>query len=118
MSESSNLYPIEEHPLKRNRRLNSDYNHLMTINAGDFKRQFERENGEPLDWNQKRLQHLRNLHVQGVKIDDHPIVALDARGHLAVGDGRHRITHAAELGMNITVAVHNDDIDKFKEKFL
>ena len=115
--ESSGLYPIEEHPLKRKRRLNSDYNHLMTIDASHFKHQFEQENDEQLDWNPKRLQNLRNLHAQGVKIDDHPIVGFDARGRLSVGDGRHRISHAAELGMKIIVAIHKDDIDAFKKKF-
>ena len=58
---------------------------------------------------------LRELYHDGVKINDHPLVGINHFNKVGVTDGRHRITHAAELGKKIQVAIHPDDIEKMRE---
>ena len=113
-TESSDLYPIEEGPLQKKRRETGGYQ-LMTIDAQKFKNKFEQQHSEPLNWNQHRLERLRELYHDGVKINDHPLVGINHLNKVDVTDGRHRITHAAELGKNIQVAIHPDDIQKMRE---
>lgn len=111
---SNDLYPIKEGPLQKKRREYGGYQ-LMTIDAQKFKNKFEQQHGEPLNWNKHRLERLRELYHEGVKIDDHPLVGIDHFNRVGVTDGRHRITHAAELGKKIRVAIHPDDIEKMRE---
>ena len=87
----------------------------MTIDAQKFKDKFEQQHDEPLNWNQHRLERLRELYHDGVKINDHPLVGINHFNKVDVTDGRHRITHAAELGKKIQVAIHPDDVDKMRE---
>ena len=75
-TESSDLYPIEEVPLQKKRRKIGGYQ-LMTIDAQKFKDKFEQQHDEPLNWNQHRLERLRELYHDGVKIDDHPLVGIN-----------------------------------------
>lgn len=112
--ESDDLYPIKEGPLQKKRREYGGYQ-LMTIDAQKFKNKFEQQHSEPLNWNKHRLERLRELYHDGAKIDDHPLVGIDHFNRVAVTDGRHRITHAAELGKKIRVAIHPDDIEKMRE---
>lgn len=112
--ESDDLYPIKEGPLQKKRREYGGYQ-LMTIDAQKFKNKFEQQHGEPLNWNKHRLERLRELYHDGVKIDDHPLVGINHFNKVDVTDGRHRITHAAELGKKIRVAIHPDDIEKMRE---
>ena len=111
---SNDLYPIEEGPLQKRRRETGGYQ-LMTIDAQKFKDKFEQQHNEPLNWNRHRLERLRELHHDGVKINDHPLVGINHFNKVDVTDGRHRITHAAELGKKIQVAIHPDDIEKMRE---
>ena len=111
---SNDLYPIKEGPLQKKRREYGGYQ-LMTIDAQKFKNKFEQQHGEPLNWNKHRLERLRELYHDGVKIDDHPLVGINHFNKVDVTDGRHRITHAAELGKKIQVAIHPDDIEKMRE---
>ena len=108
------MYPIEEGPLQKRRREIGGYQ-LMAIDAKKFKDKFEHQHSEPLNWNEHRLDRLRELYRDGVKINDHPLVGINHLNKVDVTDGRHRITHAAELGKNIQVAIHPDDIDKMRE---
>ena len=111
---SNDLYPIKEGPLQKKRREYGGYQ-LMTIDAQKFKDKFERQHNEPLNWNQHRLERLRELYHDGIKINDHPLVGINHFNKVDVTDGRHRITHAAELGKKIQVAIHPDDIEKMRE---
>lgn len=111
---SNDLYPIKEGPLQKKRRETGGYQ-LMTIDAQKFKDKFEQQHNEPLNWNQHRLERLRELYHDGVKINDHPLVGINHLNKVDVTDGRHRITHAAELGKKIQVAIHPDDIEKMRE---
>ena len=111
---SNDLYPIKEGPLQKKRREYGGYQ-LMTIDAQKFKDKFEQQHNEPLNWNRHRLERLRELHHDGVKINDHPLVGINHFNKVDVTDGRHRITHAAELGKKIQVAIHPDDIEKMRE---
>jgi len=111
---ANDLYPIKEGPLQKKRREYGGYQ-LMTIDAQKFKNKFEQQHGEPLNWNQHRLERLRELYHDGVKINDHPLVGINHFNKVDVTDGRHRITHAAELGKKIQVAIHPDDVDKMRE---
>ena len=111
---SNDLYPIKEGPLQKKRREYGGYQ-LMTIDAQKFKDKFEQQHNEPLNWNRHRLERLRELYHDGVKIDDHPLVGINHFNKVDVTDGRHRITHAAELGKKIQVAIHPDDIEQMRE---
>lgn len=115
LTEASNLYPIKEDEPHKRRRLNSDYNTLITVDAKKFKRKYELDHDEPLNWKEARLVNLRKLVSAGTQINDHPIASMSERGQVNVGDGRHRISHAAELGMKIKIAVPKEDQHKFKE---
>ena len=107
----SNLYPIKESDAHIKWRENSG-GILIRVNAKKFKEVFEQHNQEPLPWNPSRLQNLRNLVSSGIKINAHPRVGLDAMENLSVGDGRHRISHAAERDEDIEVEV--EPSDKYK----
>ena len=67
---ANGLYPIKEGPLQKKRREYGGYQ-LMTIDAQKFKNKFEQQHGKPLNWNKHRLERLRELYHEGVKIDDH-----------------------------------------------
>ena len=114
IAEAANLYPIKEDEPHKRRRLNSDYNTLVTVDAKKFKDKFEKDHDEPLNWKEARLVNLRKLVAAGTYINDHPIASME-RDKVNVGDGRHRISHAAELGMKIKIAVPKEDQHKFKE---
>lgn len=114
--ESASLYPISETPAKKQFRKRAGLTKLITVDAKKFKDQYEKDHGEPLNWNNKRLENLRKLHSEGIHIDAHPEIGQDVHGKLSVGDGRHRISHAAELGMKIKVAVNPEDSEKIKDK--
>lgn len=109
-------YPIKETPLRKKMRLNHELTKVITVDAKKFKEVFEKDNNEKLDWNPRRLEALRDLRQQDVQINAYPEVGIDAYGRLAVNDGRHRISHAAELGMKIKVATYPEDVAKVKAK--
>ena len=115
LSESAE-YPIEETPVRKQYRVRGGLTKTVSVDAGKFKKVFEKDNEEKLDWNAKRIENLRNLRQHDVKINAYPEVGIDAHGRLAVNDGRHRISHAAELGMKIKVAVRPEDLSGLKEK--
>lgn len=109
-------YPISETPERKKRRETGGYNTLVRIDAKKFKEHFEKTHNEPLDWNQRRLDNLRKLGHSSTRIDAHPEIGSDSFGKVTVDDGRHRISHAAELGQHITVAVHDDHLKNFEKQ--
>ena len=117
--ETEYVYPIQENPLKKARRERSEFNKVLLVDANRFKEVFEKDQNESLPWSQRRLENLRNLVNSGTKIDAYPEVGIDDFGNrLSVNDGRHRISHAAELGLKIPVSVREEDLEKVKQKLM
>ena len=109
-------YPIEESPARRKFRENCGITELVKVDAKKFKEKWEKDHSDTLPWNTKRLANLRELVSDGTSINAYPEVGVYPDGKLSVGDGRHRITHAAELGKNIMVAAYPEDAAELKQQ--
>jgi hypothetical protein len=109
--ESENIIKIIESDFNRKRRKRLGYNRIIVLNAKQFKEDWEKQEGEKLDWNSNRLENLKNLN----SFDSYPFVEY-SRNKLGVSDGRHRIATTAYRGMYIEVALPTNHIlpDKYK----
>lgn len=110
------IYPIQETPSKKRFRENAELNSLVLVDANKLKDKFEEEHNESLSWNQSRLNALRDVVGNGSSIDSYPEVSLDHTGKISIGDGRHRISHAAELGKKIYIATRKEFSEAIKSK--
>ena len=112
----TNKYPIKETDTRKAYRERAGLTDKISVDAALFKRAFEHDHKEPLDWNPKRLDNLRSLVDSGTHINAHPEVGMHDDGRIGVNDGRHRISHAAELGRMIDVVASPEDTQKIQDR--
>lgn len=93
---------VRETPLKKRYRLSCGLTDIYSVDGAAFKNRWEKTHPtETLDWSPARLDNLKDLWV----LDAYPQVSYSDVNGLDVGDGRHRITLAANRGCRIEIAV-------------
>ena len=104
-------FPIRESHSKERLRKSGGYSQLVKVSAKGLKNAFELTNEDKLVWSKAKLDSLRETLNEGVHFDDYPRVYINQhRGFGGVGfeNGRHRVGLAAEMGLDIQVAVQPD----------
>lgn len=108
--EPKNKRLTKESDSNRARRLRMGMTKIKEIDAAEFKRKWEEQERDTperesikLDWNPDRLKTA----LERNEDDDYPKVSI-TKDRVDVGDGRHRISAAAEKGQKINVATYED----------
>ena len=86
---------------------------IKEIDAAEFKKQFEKDQGEPLAWNEERLKSALKRNID----DDYPII-YKGKNKVDVTDGRHRIAAAAERNQYIDVIVEPLETSKVESSIV
>lgn len=109
--QSLNKRYTQESDYNKERRIRHGATRIETVDAREFKRNWEEQHKEKLDWNKERLSQA----LERNEDDSYPEVSI-SEDKVDIADGRHRISAAAERNQVIDVAIEEDDEELIDKK--